>query len=181
MKPEIEKYNKVLDLLRKSKPEMDSTEDIEREVIKRIATIHKSRLNLSGVIDFLFGWIYIGWVRRSLITVSIILILIFIYQQGVILKRIDVLSRQTIVIDKENAPAPADEIEKMLTMYRNSGRRFSSKNITISERQMKELFEFVNELQIKYKDLENLIEGDPELKKMIEKKLIENNRTKINL
>ncbi len=46
---------------------------------------------------------------------------------------------------------------------------------------MKELLESVNELQIKYKDLENLIEEDPELKKLIKKKLIENNRTKINL
>jgi hypothetical protein len=34
---------------------------------------------------------------------------------------------------------------------------------------------------LKYKDLENLIEEDPELKEMIEKKLIENNHTKINL
>jgi len=46
---------------------------------------------------------------------------------------------------------------------------------------MKELLESVNELQIKYKDFENLIEEDPELKKLIEKKLIENNSTKINL
>ena len=30
------------------------------------------------------------------------LVLIFVYQQGVILKRIDVLSRQTIVTDKGN-------------------------------------------------------------------------------
>jgi hypothetical protein len=66
-------------------------------------------------------------------------------------------------------------------VYRNSGMRFPSKNITISERQMKELIESVNELQLKYKDLENLIEEDPELKKMIEKKLIENNRTNNNL
>ena len=46
---------------------------------------------------------------------------------------------------------------------------------------MKDLLESVKELQIKYKDLENLIESDPELKKLIEKKLIENTRTKINL
>ena len=91
------------------------------------------------------------------------------------------LSRQTVVIDKENTLSPADEIEKLLIVYKNSGRIFPSKTITISERQMKELLESVNELQIKYKDLENLIEEDPELKKLIEKKLIENNRTKINL
>ena len=46
---------------------------------------------------------------------------------------------------------------------------------------MKELLESVNELQVKYKDLEKLIEEDPELKKMIERKMEENNRTKINL
>jgi len=46
---------------------------------------------------------------------------------------------------------------------------------------MKELLESVNELQVKYKDLEKLIEEDPELKKMIERKMKENNRTKINL
>ena len=37
MKPESEKYDKVMNLLRKSKPELDSTEDIEREVIRRIS------------------------------------------------------------------------------------------------------------------------------------------------
>jgi hypothetical protein len=46
---------------------------------------------------------------------------------------------------------------------------------------MKELQESFKEMQIKYKDLENIIEGDPDLKKLIEKKLIENNRIKINL
>lgn len=181
MTPENEKYNKVLDLLRKFKPELDSTEDIEREVIKMITKVSHSGLNLSGVIDFLFRWVYIGWVRRSLIATSIALVLVFAYQQTIILKRINFLSRQTIIIDRENGPAPADEVEKMLMVYRNSGRRFPSKNITISERQMKELLESVNELQLKYKDLENLIEGDPEFKKIIERKLIENKRTKINL
>jgi len=46
---------------------------------------------------------------------------------------------------------------------------------------MKQLLESVNELQVKNKDLMNLIEEDSVLKKYIEKKLIENNRTKINL
>jgi signal recognition particle subunit SEC65 len=181
MEPGNEKYNKVLDLLRKSKPDLDSTDDIKREVIKRIERVNHSRLSLSDLVDFLFGWVYIQWVRRSLITASIALVLVFIYQQSVILKRIDYLSRQTIVTERENGSAPADEVEKMFMVYRNSGRRFPTKNITISEKQMKELIESVNELQLKYKDLENLIQEDPELKKMIEKKLIENNRTKNNL
>ena len=66
-------------------------------------------------------------------------------------------------------------------MYRLSGHRFPSQNITISEKQLNQLLESVNELQLKYNDLKNLIEDDTELKKLIEKKLIENNRAKINL
>ncbi|MBE3094131.1 MAG: hypothetical protein IMZ52_03800 [Actinobacteria bacterium] len=175
------KYIKVLNILRKSKPVLGSTDDIEKEVIKRIARVHQSRLNLSEVIDFLFGWVYIGWVRRSLITASIVLVLVFVYQQGVILKQINYLSRQTIVIDGETTSTPAYEIDKMIMTYKLSGRRFPSQSITISDKQMKQLLESVNELQVKYNDLKNLIEDDPELKKLIEKKLIENSRTKINL
>jgi hypothetical protein len=181
MKTENEKYDKVLNLLQKSIPLLNTTSDIENEVIGRVKKLNQSGVNLSEAIDFLFGWVYIGWVRRSLISASMVLILIFVYQQGVILKRIEVLSRQTVIVDKEKASSSSDEIDKLLTLFRNSGHRFPTKNITISESQIKELQESLKEMQIKYKDLENLIDSDPELKNLIEKKLMENNRTKINL
>jgi hypothetical protein len=181
MEPESEKYRKVLTILRKSKPELRSTEEIEREVIKRITKGHQQEPGLAAVIDYLFGWIYIGWVRRTLITASVVLIIVFVWQQGIILQRIDFLSRQAITIDKENEPSTEAEIDKVLTMYKNSVRKFPSKTITISEKQMKELLESVNDLKIKYKDLQNLIEEDPELRKLIEKKLIENDQKKIKL
>jgi hypothetical protein len=120
-------------------------------------------------------------VRRTLITASVVLVIVFVYQQGIILKQINYLSRQTIVIDGETASSPAYQIEKMIITYKLSGKRFPSQSITISDKQMKQLLESVNELQIKYNDLKNLIEDDPELRKLIEKKLIENSRTKINL
>ncbi|MCX6253479.1 MAG: hypothetical protein NTV31_03270 [Bacteroidia bacterium] len=181
MIPESEKYNKVLNILRKSKPVLNSTEDIEREVLRRISKIHQSEFIISDVIDFLFGWIYIGWVRKTLVTASVVLVMVFVYQQGIILKQINYLSRQPIVIDGETTSTPAYEIDKMIMTYKLSGRRFPSRSITISDKQMKQLLESVNELQVKYNDLKNLIEDDPELKKLIEKKLIENSHTKINL
>jgi|ERR1035437_2475241 hypothetical protein len=181
MAQENEKLDKVLNLLRKSSPLLDSSEDIEKEVIKRIKNIDYSGTVLAEAFDFMFGWIYIGWVRRCLVVASVALVLLFAYQQAIILRRIDYLSRQTVVSEKENTNTHADEMAKMLVVLRNAGRRFPSNSITISEKQMKELLESVNELQLKYKDLENLIESDPELKKMIQKKLMENNRTKINL
>ena len=46
---------------------------------------------------------------------------------------------------------------------------------------MNELLESINELKTRYKDLEDLINGDPELKKLIEEKIKEKNHTKLNL
>jgi hypothetical protein len=181
MEKGYEKYNKVLNLLIKSKPQLNSTEDIEREVMRQIKQINNSGSGLMDILDFLFSWVYIGWVRRSLIAASLMLVLIFVYQQGVILKRIDVLSKQTIVSEREVSPAPADEIEKLLMVYKNSGRRLLNKNITISESQMRELLESVKDMQLKYKDLENIIESDSVLKSLIEKKLKQNERLKTNL
>jgi hypothetical protein len=181
MRSESEKYHKIINLLRESKPVLDSTEDIEKEVIKRILKNNHYKLSISEAVDFMFSWAYIGWVRRALITISVFLVLTFVIQQGVILKRIDILSRQTVIIDREKDSTPADEIDKLLMVYKNSGRKFSSRTITISEKQIQELLESVNELKLKYKDLENIIDSDPEIKKLIEKKLIENNRLKTNL
>ena len=87
--PESEKYNKVLYILRKSKPVLSSADDIEREVIKKVSGVHQSEIILSDIVDILFGWVYIGWVRRSLIAASFVLVAVFIYQQGVFLKQIN--------------------------------------------------------------------------------------------
>jgi hypothetical protein len=181
MGTENEKYNKVLQILRKSKPVLDSSDVIEREVIRNISKLHQSEIVFSDVIDFLFGWIYIGWVRRTLITASVLLVVVFVWQQGVILNRIDLLSSQSVVIGRERTATPADEIEKVLTLYKNSGRRFPSKSITINEKQLEQLLDSVHKLQIQYKDLLNIIEEDPELKKLIETKLNENKLTKFKL
>jgi hypothetical protein len=181
MEPESERYKKVLNILRNSKPVLSSTEDIGSEVLRKISKAHQSEVVLSDIIDFLFGWVYISWVRRSLIAASVFLVMIFVWQQSVILKQINFLSRQVIVLNGENMPASSDRIEKRLMAYKISDRMFTSKSITISEKQLEQLMESVNELQVKYKDLLNLIEEDPELKKMIEKKLNENSHTKIKL
>ena len=46
---------------------------------------------------------------------------------------------------------------------------------------MEELFRTIDQLKMEYKDLDKLIEEDPELKKLIEKKLSEINGNKIKI
>jgi len=66
-------------------------------------------------------------------------------------------------------------------MLKLFGKGLPSQNVTISKEQMDILLESVNDLQTKYRDLINLIEEDPELKKYLENKLTEMNRTKFKL
>jgi len=181
METEKEKYNKVINILKKSRPVLDSTEEIEAEVVGKILKSQQSSFLLSDMIGFIFGWIYIEWVRRSLIAASVVLVMIFIYQQGIIIKQVNFLSRQMIVTEGKNVSNLRGELEKRLIIYKLSGRRLPSQTITISEKDLQQLLESVNELEDKYKDLQNLIENDPELKKYFEKRLNENNQTKINL
>lgn len=181
MNQESEKYKIVVEMLKNSKPHLDSSCDIQREVIRRIQKKNTFLRSVSELIEFIFGWVYIGWVRRSLIALSVVLVLVFVYQQGTILRRIDILSRQIVVRENTSSSITSGEIEKLLAIYKNSGKKFPSKSFDFSEKQINDLIESLNELRSKYKDLENLINNDPELQKLIEQKLIENDRTKINL
>jgi hypothetical protein len=180
MRPESEKYKKVLNILRESTPTLNSTVDIEREVMSRISN-NRQRLSLPDLMDFFFGWVYIRWVRRTLIIASFLLVAVFVYQQGIILKQINYMSRQTILVDGGNESANLDVVQKKLMIYKLTRRKLPSKYVTISEKEMQELLESVKELQIKYKDLLDLIDEDPQLKKYIEEKFIENNKVKTKL
>ncbi len=174
------KYDRVLDLLRKSRPVLDSKEEIEEKVIRIITQKQDKKEISSGVLDFLFGWVYVGWVRTGLVAASVILIIAFVYQQAVIIKRINNLNRQAIYIESQIITGRSLDSDAGY-FYRLAGRKLQSGDKMISEKQVKQVIKSYNELEKKYKDLIKLIEDDPELMKYIEEKLIENNKKKFKL
>jgi hypothetical protein len=175
------KYERVINLLRKSSPELSTKEDIQKEVISRISKKMRSPALKEELVDILFGWIYIGWVRRSLIAASVVLVMVFVWQQSVILRQINFLSKQVIVPAEESMLTTSQQAEKLMMLYKTSSRLFSSRNITISEKQLNQLLDSVNVLKIQYKDLIELIDENPELKKYIDEKLAEKANTKTKL
>jgi hypothetical protein len=181
MKTESEKYDMVINVLRNSKPDLNSSFEIEKEVLRRISEDRSLKFIIADALEFLFSWIYIGWVRRFLITASVCLVIVFVWQQGVILKEINHLSRQVTITDKEPGFDPSVTLEKRILTYKLGGLNISSKSGKMTEKQIIQLLDSVNKLQIKYRDLMNLIEEDPDLKKIIEKKLLENSRRKTNM
>jgi hypothetical protein len=181
MENEEKKYEKVIRILKDSKPVLSNSGIIEETVLRRIQQTAKKEQKDISFFDYLFGWVYIGWVRTGLVAASVLIISVFAYQQSLILKRINTLEKQTLVSGNQFVTGTSDDIEEKLMLYKLTGRKLSTERITISERRMKQLINSYTELQDKYKDLIKIIEEDPELKKLIEEKLSEKNKEKFNL
>lgn len=174
------KYRKMLDVLKKSKPSLSSIHEIEVNVLDLIMQKDKKKKRSVIWLNFIFGWVYVRWVRTALVTASILLIVVFAYQQTIILRSINSLGNRMIYVENQENISTGSESD-IAVFYRLSGRKLPSHGITISEKQMDQIINSYNELEGKYRDLVKLIEEDPELRNYIEKKLSEENREKLNL
>ena len=181
MKKSNEKYDEVLELLKRSRPILDSTDTIEERVIRRISVRNKAGFEFSFLAELIFGWVYIGWVRRSLITAAVVLVLVFVYQQGAILTEISCLRSQVVSTAIQTGNFSADNISKKLLLYRHPVIRSRYENLAVSESQIMELIKSMDQLKNEYHDLLKLIDEDPELKNLIEKRMTEINNGKVKL
>lgn len=181
MAEEKSKYMSLLNILRKSRPELTGIGDIEGKVLKAIQQTGKKKREEFNLFDCFFGWVYIKWVRVSLITVSVFFVGLFIYQQSLIIRRISILENQAMITGSRFVRSPYSGLEDKLMLKKLSSQNINSEDIIISKKQLEKFTDSYNELESKYKDLLKIIEADPELKRMLEEKLKETNNKKFNL
>jgi hypothetical protein len=169
-----------LNILRNSKPVLTEAESLTEKVISKLKE-GKSKFTLPEMIfEYLFGWVYIVWVRRTMVTAALVIAVFFIYQQSLILRKINDLSGQRIhngslIMTNMNA----DLADKLL-IYKITGRKLNDEKISVSQKEIDEMINSLNKLKTKYKDVINLIENDPQLKSYVESRMNEkqNNRIK---
>jgi hypothetical protein len=176
-----EKYKKVVEILKRTTPVLGSSEEIEEKVIERILRKQKRNPGLSEIVGFLFGWTYIAWVRRSLVAASVCIVIVFVFQQSIMMKQINNLSRQIESYERDASGVPGNYTDRRMMLLRFSEKRFPLFKKSKSDRQVEELFQTIEQLKKEYKELDSMINDDPELKKMIEKKLSEINGNKIKI
>jgi hypothetical protein len=167
------KYNKVLNILRNPKPGLKDNEAVTERVMKKLEE-QKPEVTLPELIsEYLFGWVFIVWIRRSMVTASLIIAVFFIYQQSLILRKINDLSVQRIQNSSLLMTSMNDVFADKLRMYKITGRKLTDEKISVSQKEVDEMINSLNKLKIKYKDVINLIENDPQLKKYMESKINE--------
>lgn len=171
MKTEDSKYDKVLNLLRNSNPVLKDVDDLT-EIVMRQLKEEKSKITFNELlIDFFFGWVYIGWVRKSMVTAVLALAFLFIYQQSLIIKQVKDLSGQRIQNGSVVFTNLKDELSDQLRIFRLTGKKNPEEKIKVSEKEVDDMIKSLNKLQVRYKDIINLIEKDPELKKYVESRM----------
>ncbi|HUX94677.1 MAG TPA: hypothetical protein VMV47_03005 [Bacteroidales bacterium] len=181
MKNVDEKYRRAIDVLKRSRPVLTDAYDIEGEVISKITLLSgKEKVGFS-VFDFLFGWTEIVWIRRSLITVSFVLVAIFVYQQSMIVKQLNWLSTQIGENQEQQVHSSFSEYSGRLKLLKISGRGVQQKNSTVSEEQLDMILKSLDKLQTDYENLMKILNENPELKELVDKKLDDIDYKKIKL
>jgi hypothetical protein len=165
------KYDRIVDILRKSKPIFNEADAVSEKVIRQIQE-EKSVVKFSDLIlEFFFGWIYIVWVRRSMVAAAFVIIVFFGYQQAVIINRINELSDKKVYNGTLLISDTRDNLKDYLMLNRIDVKKFRNKRIEVSKKEIDQLIKSVNKLQVKYKDIIDLIENDPQLRKYVEEKM----------
>jgi hypothetical protein len=176
-----DKYDKVLGILRKAEPVLTAADEIAGKVLKTISRESKHRTDLSEVLDFIFGWTYNVWVRRSFMAAAAVLVIVFIIQQGVILNQINQISRQINASEWDASAVSTRYLSKSILLFKFKSSLLPPGKKDISDKKVEDLLKSIDNLKNEYKDLQEMIEKDPELKKLIEKKLSEIDGNKIKL
>lgn len=174
-------YKRIIELLKNSEPSFDQQAQTENYVLEQIEKEGMHGNKFSDMAEALFGWAYNPLARRILITVSIVLVGVFVIQQSVLVKQVMSISRQVVVLKNETESSVIPDLGSRLELYKVSGRFRSGGSIRISGGELEKLIEEYSTLDGKYQDLLKIINEDPELKSYVEKKLEEREKTKSEL
>ena len=149
MTGEDKKYEQVVKMLRNSKPILTDNDIVTEKIIRQLQE-EKSKISIPELIfEYLFGWTYIGWVRRSMIVAVLVIVILFGYQQALILRRINDLSGQRIQNSSLIMTNLKDDLSKKIQEYRMTGWKFPYEKKSVSEKEINELINSLNMLQIK--------------------------------
>lgn len=173
-----EKYRRAVDLLKEA-GRIHDVSQVEREVMTKLYDLENRKSPAVVIYGFLFGWTEIMWVRRSLILASFVLILMFVYQQSVIVRQLNTLSSH-IVFDNLR-PSSSIQTERLtrLKLIKSSAGRMDEDLLT--DEQIQQMIKSYDKLRTEYESLLKIIEADPELKRIFNERLSDMNHEKIKM
>lgn len=96
MKQDADKYNKVIELVKRNEPEIGDKEQLKYAILRGIKNTGRKAHPLHTFLDLVFGWVDVYWIRWTVTSVAMVIIGIFLIQQITISNRISSLEKQLI-------------------------------------------------------------------------------------
>jgi hypothetical protein len=171
MASEEEKLDKIIGMLRESGPELRDSHELISQILVKAAE-HSNTPDQAGIIyNWLFGWVWIGWVRKSMVAVSFVLLTFLGTQQAMIIVKKGSLSSPSNLSDLSNSSL------SLANMASEKGfiKLFSSNSPGTQDSAAVESFiRSLGTVQEEYSDILKALDKDPELKRYVRKRLLEN-------
>ena len=126
-------YSKLIKLMKSTTPELEDKDRIIENVMGRIRTENKREAHLMILLDVMFGWVHVLWLRRAMAVTAIGLIIFFLGQQFFLMHRVKNLERQIITsVQSESVIEEGPGLKQQFLMKLMMDRPIDGDSITIS-------------------------------------------------
>jgi len=162
----INKYSKLIEVLKGNKPVLANKEKLTDDIMKRIQQPVEKSTFQEKLGNYLFGWAEIGWIRGTMAIAATVFIGFFIVQQVIINDRINTLEKQLIrTVNSINTHEPDLGIIQKVLLNMVAKDQIAGDSITISRSDLEELLNSYLELKKDYdkmdknRDVESYIQN----------------------
>lgn len=127
----------------------------EPEIVNNIMRTIRSRRRMGGF-DIIFGWADIVWLRRSLTFASLLIVVIFVFQQYVIIDKISLLESRMVdistqsLLDYQKESAIANTVK-----FTDEQEILLQDSIIVASKDLTGLIKSYRDLQKKYIELQD--------------------------
>lgn len=135
------------------KPELEDRDELINNVISTISE-KPELLLIERVSEMLFGWTDSLWLKRSLLTLSFLLVFVFLFQQFSIVNRIGQLENRMVESNTEQIIRQQGEYVLINSVLRNElGENDLRDSIMVADKDLRDLINSYSELVKRYENL----------------------------
>jgi hypothetical protein len=167
-------YSKLVTRFKSVVPPLENKEQIIDYVMNHIESKNREPGRFIRLLDLLFGWVHVIWLRRAMAVTAICLIILFTGQQFLLMQRLTKLENQIIKsVESESVIEDGPGMKQQVLMNLMFERPASGDSITLSREEFEALLKaYILDLPDALSDPPYPLE-DPSLKRFFRKNLRE--------
>ena len=143
----MEELDRILKHLKLKEPEIENRESLREEIMHRIS-------NKSKRLGYLFGWTEVVWLRRSLATASVVIVILFILQQLHVVNRIDQLEKRVLSFNTDKIlEYQREDVIVNSVLMSSEEMTLLTDSINVSKYDLLNLIREYRDLQAKYEQI----------------------------